>query len=181
MTPRWTTRLNSADERIARMQSKVGDKSIRYVLGAGGFDPDDEGLVSAHHESGVVGADCSGAVFWAMHVSRIQRGAADEHLNTDYMILDANGKKRRFVRVISPEPGDIVVYGRHVTGKGVRKPGHCAIIKSVEAGVGAIWGRMRVLHCSSSNWRLGGGAIAETDAKIWGLRSSIFVRPLADD
>lgn len=178
---RWTTRLNDVDARICRLQSKVGDKSIRYVLGAGGFDPDDEGLVSPHHESGVIGADCSGTLFWALHVSRIQRGTIVEHLNTDYMIADARHKARRFARVITPERGDIVVYGRHVTGKGVRKVGHCAMVLSVSPGVGAIWGRMRVIHCSSSNWRLGGGAIAETDAKIFGARPSIFVRPIADD
>lgn len=180
MTPRWTTRLNNAAERLARIESKVGDKSIKYVLGAGGFDPDDEGLVSPHHKSGLVGADCSGTVFWAMHVSRIQRGIVEEHLNTDAMIADARTKQRRFARVIDPAPGDIVVYGRYVTEKGVRRPGHCGLIKSVTPGIGAIWGRLQVIHCGSSNWRLGGGAVAQTGGLLFGKRPSIFVRPLSD-
>jgi hypothetical protein len=53
--PRWTTDLNDAAARVARLQSKVGDESIRYVLGAGGFNPDDNDLVSPHYHSKIVG------------------------------------------------------------------------------------------------------------------------------
>ncbi len=175
---RWTTPLLRPEDAIKRARGMT--RFGKYVLGAGGFHPAHHDPQAPHWKHGRVGLDCSGFLFWCWGVSRTQRGADGiEHLNTDWLVQDARGERRRVELVDSPQPGDAVVFGGHRDRKGVRKVGHCGIVTGVTGGSGSIFAALRVIHCSSGNQRRFGYAIEETDGQVFnGGKDTVFVRPL---
>lgn len=176
--PRWTTEPHDAKEALARAQSQT--RFGKYVLGAGGFHPETSNPSSPHWQTGKVGCDCSGFVLWCWGVSRVQRAPdGTDHINTDWLVADARGAQKRVMLVDLPSPGDAVVFGAHVGKDGQRKIGHTGIIVAASGGMGSIFERMRVIHCSAGNFRRFGYAIAETDGQAFnGGKDTIFVRPL---
>lgn len=175
---RWTTNLNDPAEALARAKSMT--RFGRYVLGAGGFHPNHADPQAPHHKHKTVGLDCSGFLFWCWGVSRKQQLAGKvEHLNTDWLVHDAHNAQARVELVAMPEPGDGVVFASFRDRKNSKVVGHCGIVVGVAGGSGSIFERLRVIHCSSGNFRRFGYAIAETDGQVFnGGKDTIFVRPL---
>ncbi len=176
---RWLTPLASVEERLARARSMC--RFGTYVLGAGGFEPMTADPQGKHWQSGKLGLDCSGFLFWCWGVSRVQRdeAGAKEHLNTTSLVQDARGKARRVELVEYPMPGDAVVYGWYKGKSGAKRVGHVGLVVGVGGGAGSIFERLRVIHCSAGNYRAFGYAVAETGGNVFnGGKDTVFVRPL---
>jgi len=156
-------------EIVARAMSQVG-RPIRYELGAGGRRWD----LSTPAPSGAL--DCSGFVAWCCGYDRGPR-------NTDWIVRDVNGARAVFTRPLSPEPGDLVVYGGTFARVPVLRrirPGHVGVVAEalpageIWSGTREQWARIRVVHCSARNHRLpGGSAVAVTSGEIWARRGIV--------
>jgi hypothetical protein len=114
--------------------------------------------------------DCVGAVMAFLKCDRVQlsppwpfyvdEGLGYGYVNTDTMIKDADGPRHLFEDATKngwkPYTGDIVVFPSKWGLLG-RTPGH----------VGILSGNRKVVHCSPSNTRKLGHALAETDARVF--------------
>jgi cell wall-associated NlpC family hydrolase len=154
---------------VVRARSAIGRPTI-YSLGKGGMSPTAE-----HPANFQARCDCSGFVCWVLGVSR-WRGANGhpwpefpaEWISTSSIHSDALKTLKRFRRVLTAEPGDLLVYGDHAGGEG-----HVGII-------GDVFGDdpSSVIHCSAGNGRQG-DAIRETSVgSFWKNRNAIIARPI---
>lgn len=113
---------------------------ITYSLGAGGMHP-----ASATPADRNGRCDCSGFVSWCLGMSRVTDilhyvRFNNGWINTDAMVADIRGPQTLF-RWCDPQPGAVVVF----PGPPLRSVGHCGIIVATSP--------LRVVHCSSGNWR----------------------------
>lgn len=163
-----------------------------YKLGAGGADA---AAPSCADSSGR--ADCSAFAMWACGYARNAGDWNTDRILGDVWVTDLitgkikrPGKRQRFDAVAvgdSVLPGDLIVYGGTFARVGDKlkrtRPGHVGVIVEVLPGFvrGQItrpgwWTQLRVAHCSPSNRKRHGNAVAIDDASIWKLRGYI-VRP----
>lgn len=175
---------------VARAILCSKDMGYFYGLGRGGRDPkagrpyDSKGRV-----------DCTGFGAWFHGFDRLEvlEGAdyeigsggpvtvtdRDIWWNTDSILADALGPKRRFELVPKDEPvrpGDALVYGSTYEN-GERRPGHYGCIVGVEPGFirgGKYWYlHMDVAHATPSHRLKHGNVVAITDARIWSKKGYI--------
>lgn len=132
---------------------------LEYPNGGGAPRPYSAVLADTKDEN----YDCVGAVMTILGCDRVQRAPWSlyfdvelgyGYVNCDTMIKDALGAKLLFEEVKGAEvaAGDLVVFGR-----GLFKHGH----------VGFLTGDRKVVHCSPSNSRKLGHALAETGPEIF--------------
>ncbi|MND66456.1 hypothetical protein D3C80_578510 [compost metagenome] len=113
--------------------------------------------------------DCSGFVCWVLGLSRKsdipfykQHGG---WIYTDSMVADVNSQSGIFEKITIPEEGCIVVYG---AGSGI---GHVGIVSEVEDGT-----MIKVIHCSSGNYKKHNDSILETGPDIFNRADSLWGR-----
>lgn len=127
---------------------------IAYHLGAGGMKPSAPTPADAANR-----CDCSGFVCWCLGICRQTDLRAfvamnGGWLNTDAMAYDIHGAQL-LLRSCAPRVGAVVVY----PGPPRRPIGHCGIIVATAP--------IRVIHCSSGNWRVTGKAVCETNDNLF--------------
>lgn len=119
------------------------------------------------------GWDCVGAIFTVLGADRVRlsppwpfyvdHGMGYGYCNCDTAIQDADGPQLLFSDATKlpggPIAGDIVVFGAR-TILGHRVPG-------AHGHIGLLVGHKKVLHCSPSNVKKYGRALAITDANIF--------------
>lgn len=168
---------------VRRAKSAMGHDTI-YALGTGGRKP---GAVLPYDTARR--CDCSGFAAWTCELDRYQPGNPvlkeinGGWLSTDGIIRLARASGGLFELIEIPDPGDIVVYGDS-RKDGMKRQGHVGIVVSVPWGEDpthpvfspGIWELIRVVHCSSGNYKRTGDAIQETDAALFGRAKAIFVR-----
>lgn len=154
---------------LERARSAIGHGTV-YALGRGrgGRDP-----LTPSPADKLRRCDCSGFAAWACGLDRYQPASWLKQVNggwlsTNGIISDAMATPHAFFRRVAvPELGDLVVYGdRKVNG--VTRQGHVGIV--------AEFPDLRVVHCSSSNYKRTGDAIQETDGAFFLARGAIFAR-----
>ncbi|AFD07651.1 LysM peptidoglycan-binding domain-containing protein [Solitalea canadensis] len=148
---------------LERAGSATG-KKIKYKLGKGGMKPGAPLPASDSNE-----CDCSGFVCWVLGLSRKsdipfykQHGG---WIYTDSMVADVNSQSGIFEKITIPEEGCIVVYG---AGSGI---GHVGIVSEVEDGT-----MIKVIHCSSGNYKKHNDSILETGPDIFNRADSLWGR-----
>ena len=135
---------------------------LEYPNGGGKPRPYTEVLLDRTDEQ----YDCVGAVMTILGCDRVQRAPwpfyfdaklGYGYVNCNTMIKDADGPEILFTDATKlpggPQAGDIVVFG----GRNLVGHGH----------VGFLTGNRMVVHCSPSNVRKLGHALAETEAGIF--------------
>ncbi len=192
---------------VLKRALSVQRAAIGYELGAGGREPrlaHPGGRSKKGHPG--LWCDCSGFVSWCMGLDRYQKPA---WLNTDSLILDAKRHHRWVREVLDVQEGDLVIWPSTFKD-GVRvRIGHTGIVSKVPRITALLtdmfsekwWALLRVIHCSSSNYKRGwilkrdgaaaGGAtpeeaiahanltasaIQETSGRMFGQHASIFAR-----
>ena len=179
----------------------IGAKSqpIRYRLPKfnGGKDPLADHPADWSYGKRSPTCDCIGFIAWSLGFDRYQPVHFDRnkkgkviyggYINTNSSILAANSLEPSwFEEVCAPELGCLVVYGGTRNKKtGKRRAGHIGIVVGPlpaewDPEANECWRALRVVHCSSSNDRITGGAIQETDGWTWrhSRRPSKFLRYL---
>lgn len=139
--------------------------ATRYSLGAGGFRPEMQWPWNGPSRS----CDCSGFFAWLLGEPR--QHDILEWIETSRIWYDALHDRKLFEQVINPLPGDAWVWPDK--GKiGHRTQGHVSLI----------WSASEILHCSRSNERTKGTAIAVSSRSIYkelaASAGAIFVRPI---
>lgn len=163
-------------EIVARARSARG-QGIGYELGCGGTDPKKPhpGARSKKWPKSVrLWCDCSGLVDWALGI--VGRQHDKRWYNTDAIEADAKKPGGIFDRVTAEQvlPGDVVVYG---AGPAI---GHTGIVTAnpyaAPFGTERWWKDLRVVHCSSGNWRRYRDAIRETTGLAFRRPDTVFAR-----
>lgn len=160
---------------IERARSQLGQG--RYLLGAGGFDPD---APSPYTElRGRTGCDYAGFLAWCLGYPRRHPGllGTSDWINADTMIEEAETRARWFSLLPEPEPGAILAYCTiSLEHDGHRdRPGHAALIVERPPRwtlADASWTAMRIIHASPAIQRRYGHAIDETHAAAWAHRAT---------
>jgi len=134
---------------------------IAYHMGAGGMKP----LAPTPADS-ANRCDCSGFVCWCLGICRQTDLLAfvtmnGGWLNTDAMAYDIHGAQL-LLRSCAPMVGAVVVY----PGPPRRTVGHCGIIVATNP--------IRVIHCSSANWRATGRAVCETNDALFRTNDTAY-------
>ena len=153
----------TGDEIAARALSARG-KGILYVLGHGGWHPDDP-LPTRD-----LGCDCTGFVSWALGICRQCPDPDFPWYETTAIVHDALGDCRHFghVRWADARPGDVIVYGDRKDKDGSRHQGHIGIVTVCDST-----GPLKVVHCSHGTSVAYGDAITETSPELWRTRGII--------
>lgn len=181
-------------EIVARARSAHG-KHIGYELGCGGLHPeaDHPGEKSRKGKLGLW-CDCSAFVAWVNRYKRIG------WTSTDGIVWDAKHPGGSYTQVPAAQvgEGDVVVYGG-IYVAGIRVAiGHTGIVTrppicehcgtalhahdphcqepGAKLGSKEWWSALRVVHCSSSNFRHTGDAIRETRGSGFRKGRTIFAR-----
>lgn len=123
-------------------------KDTRYVLGAGGYDPNAE----LPHDKNR-GCDCTGFVAWCLGIDRRRSRNDLVEVQSDALVIEANRPNGNVVKLAKPEPGCVLVYGGVWLGKPLQsvrvRPGHAAIYE----------GGGMIIDCGSTPFRREGQAI----------------------
>lgn len=157
----------SAAEVLERARRQIGLRTA-YWLGHGGMNP--QAPRAADHGGA---CDCSGFVAYCLGVSRhidnpwyvhtnggwVETSAIVRDCGTPYGLFDAVEWKRA-------RQSDLLVWGDHDGHQG-----HVGIVYEVDET-----GPRRVVHCSLSNWKAMGDAIAATDVRIFKSHNAIVAR-----
>lgn len=154
---------------------------VDYILGAGGRDPYASTPVTKRGSR--YGSDCIGFALWCLGIDRYQPVDGEDidypfyegWINTDSMLMDANGPRRYFEPVAYPFPGCVIVYpSTYKNGKRDRL-GHIGVVVSVK---GSRAKDIKVIDCNASLTRkLSGFAISETTAASFVSKpGALFVR-----
>lgn len=150
-----------AARRIARARSAIG-LGITYRLGHGGFRP----TVSTPTTTSA--CDCSGFVAWVLELKRDRRNTwwtkflpwkQSAWIETTNIYKDALSTNSVFVRLLTPEPGCIVVF----PDSGGRQ-GHVGIVSAVRS-----FSDFDVVDCASRT-----PAISERSGSVFVQHSAIF-------
>jgi hypothetical protein len=155
---------------LDRARSQVG--RLRYVLGAGGRDPD------AKSPGDLTGAcDCSGFVAWCLGIDRKRPNFAGYGwVSTDSLVAAARSPGTGVGELERPEVGCLVVYpGIYKQGKRVRV-GHVGIVSQVPAEWSGDFGTLKVIHCSAGNQRRTKKAVQETSGTAWTGKGSMLLK-----
>lgn len=147
---------------LARARYAIWAEETIYKLGKGGFDPDDPTPGNKRQE-----CDCSGFVAWTLGISRHFPAIDGQWIETSIVYRDATKTKCHFEEVEVSRPGDIIVYPDKD-----KRQGHIGVVSEVN-DLGKV---MKVIHCSSGNFRAYGSAIKETVADIFYLRGAVVAR-----
>lgn len=156
--------MTSAPAALAIRALSACGHSIKYVLGRGGWHPEDP-LPTRDLE-----CDCSGFVAWVLGICRQTGDEAFRWVETTAIVHDALGDNLYFrhVRWADAQPGDVVVYGDRKDGDGYRHQGHCGIVTAVDTG-----GPLKVCHCSKGASGATGDAITESSPDAWRARGIV--------
>lgn len=180
------------DETCARARKLAGpwDPTIYYFLDQeqgmrnGGRDPTADDCATHwkdEHGKRWATSDCVGYATWSKGIRRKLPGFAvyGGHINTDSMILDAEGPQSVFRKLGRPRRGALIVIPSVFDAEGRRvSPGHVGVVVDVLiaewddrlAAQNALLSFVRVAHCSPRNQKRLGQAIAITDAALFGGR-----------
>lgn len=156
----------TGNEVVTRALSAMG-RGTQYRLGRGGSNPE------AKHPGD--SCDCSGFIAWALGLKRKQ--ASIGWVETSRICKDATGARKMFTEVKGPpQPGDLLVYPDRVTQLTLNgMPGRAK--PRVRQGHVGIWtDGPGVIHCSSSNYRKTGDAIAITGPGVFWANDALIVR-----
>lgn len=137
-------------ETIARARSAI-DAPVTYSLqhGSGGSPLD---IMPGRVVDGVRYCDCSAFIAWVF-------GYTKGNYNTDGIIADATGPRKKWKAVTTPLVGGIAVFGGVFRADGTReKPGHVYFLTEVAPMYRL--GTLKGIHCSASNPK--GRSIQET-------------------
>ncbi len=158
---------------LDRATDMIG-KAVIYKLGKGGRRPNATTCADINNM-----CDCSGFTAWCVGLDRYQPRSKlyVKHnggwLSTDALVHDANQPKQLtgfFTKIDWPKAGDLICYGDH-NGK----QGHVGIVSLV--GERGDWEALRVIHCSSGNYKKFKDAVRETDAGVFKKNPrTIFMR-----
>jgi hypothetical protein len=88
-------------------------------------------------------------------------------INTDAIVHDANRQTGFFIQLPAPKVGSLVVFPSR---RPTRKVGHVGIVTQINSA-GKI---LKVLHCSSGNFRSSGDAIKETPPTVFQQSDTIL-------
>lgn len=147
---------------VERARSRVGMRTV-YDLGKGGFDP--KAPTPGSH------CDCSGFVSWCISMSRNQGDKKKpwsklfRWIETTAVFNDAANKQLVFVKLASPEPGCLVVYGDSNGHQG-----HIGVVTAVRS-----IRDFDVVDCSFGSYRREGDAILERNGSFFRGKGGIFV------
>ena len=157
---------------VARARSAIA-KGCFYKLGAGGMRPHDP-----HPWDSANKCDCSGFAAWCLGVSRQTDNPWYKEQNggwfeTSAIVRDCETPYGVFALVTRQHalPGDLLVYGDYKGSDGATRQGHVGICSEANAK-----GPVKVIHCSSGNYRKTGDAIRETDVGWWNLAGGVVAR-----
>lgn len=157
---------------VERARSAIGKGTI-YKLGAGGRDPMAPLPGDAENR-----CDCSAFFAWSLALDVRQPGIPlhkrynGGRLTTSSIVYDARRPQKEtglFTIVPTPDPGDGVVYPWRDG-----KPGHIAAVSFFDPL--NFWKGLRIIDCSSTNYRETGDAIRERSGEFFRRHPSIFVR-----
>lgn len=159
------------EEVLERARSQQG-LGIKYKMGGG--------IVKANWHTcadSKGGCDCSAFVCWALGINKNDSypylvpagGSPDptgewyftDNIWNDAVMIQAG----LFQQVPQPTPGAVVVYPGHYDGR-QRRAGHVGLISAVGGR-----GKVRVIHCSSGNFKKFKDAVQETDDAVFKANS----------
>lgn len=157
---------------VERARSVIA-KGCYYQLGSGGMRPHDPVPWDSAHK-----CDCSGFAAWCLGVSRQTDDPFYVKFNggwasTEAIVRDCETPFGHFALVTRPHvlPGDLLVYGNYKGSDGATHVGHVGVCSEVDGK-----GPVKVIHCSSGNYRKTGDAIRETDPRWWDLAGGVIAR-----
>ena len=158
----------TVSEFLTRARSALG-KNVKYKLGAGGISPTTPTPANIHNE-----CDCSGYVCWCLGISRktdhpLYVNFNGGWINTDAIVRDANQPTGFFGKLAAPKVGCLVVFPSRPPN---RKVGHVGIVTQINSAGDKV---LKVIHCSSGNFRNFGDAIKETPPSVFQQSDTIFV------
>jgi hypothetical protein len=155
--------MMTGDEIVLRALHAKG-RGITYVLGHGGWHPDDD-LPTRD-----LTCDCSGFVAWCLGACRQCKDPAFPWYETTAIVHDALGDQRHFdhIRWQDARPGDVLVYGDRKDAEGVRHQGHISVVSAID-----LTGPIRCIHCSHGASVAAGDAITETNPDLWRARGIV--------
>ncbi|MBI5100307.1 MAG: CHAP domain-containing protein [Nitrospirae bacterium] len=150
-------------EVISRARSVLG-KGIKYRLGKGGLK-----ALTISPANDVNECDCSGYAAWCLGLSRMTDNPVYQKfnggwINTDAIVYDANTPVGIFETLETPIPGCLIVY----PGSSPKSVGHVGIVTET-SGEGEV---IKVIHCSSGNYKRTGDAIQETGPAVFKAREN---------
>lgn len=175
--------------RAAERARRIAAKPSLYILGAGGRDPKAETPFT--RKDSQLGADCVGFTCWCLGHDRYQPATFplyDGWINTDSLLLDANGRQTWYARVSRPEPGDVVVFPSIVKDGHRERMGHIALVVYVpsempgdvytlSAGARRAWLlRVKVIDCAAASARKPYAVHETTAAASWDKPDAMFCR-----
>ena len=142
----------AANTRIDKAR-KASYKGIKYRMGHGGTDPDDDLPTKDNY------CDCSGFAAWTMGLNRAPKKDRPFWIETTAIVRDALGLRKAFTRLLNPEPGCYAVYGDTAF-----RQGHILLVTEVSKD-----GRLTCIDCSS-----GSGGKKKESIREWDRTSLIY-------
>lgn len=175
------------EQQVARAHKLAGpwEPTIWYFLDAelgtrnGGRDPKaDDCATHWKDENGKpwATADCVGFASWVKGFPRKMKAFPlyGGYVNTDSMILDAEGPRSLLRPVSTPSPGTLIVMPSLFDEHGHRlSPGHVGVVVDSSLWYPAAPHPLQLIHvahCSPRNHRRFHQAIGITSAELWGSR-----------
>jgi hypothetical protein len=164
-------------QRVRRARSFTGRKT-RYVLGAGGGDPN-----APFPEGGA--SDCTGYISKALFLRRDQRKKWGLWIESTEITRDAKCKKRLFVAIPSPVSGCVMAYPDSFIkrlGRWFKQgEGHAAIVVDFTLDASGRVEALSAIDCSSGSYRRHGDAIREHDMTWMARRRDVVFMVLVQD
>lgn len=173
-------------EAIARAKRLCGTAGarIRYRLAdhQGGRDPHADDCASHWHSLikriPLATSDCAGFVAWCLGFDRYQPKTFATYggwINCDSALIDARANCQLFHAVLTPEPGDLVVFPSIDLDRDGKRDryGHTGLVTYVgPRWTPGAWSMLRVAHCSSLSDQRFDRAIMETAGLVWARREN---------
>jgi hypothetical protein len=154
--------LQKVADLMERARQAIG-QGIIYKLGSGGMKPEQASPANQDNE-----CDCSGFAVWALGMSRMTNHPLylkfnQGWINTDSICLDAKQSTGFFTEISQPRVGCLVVFPKN------SDYGHVGIVSDVANNE-----TIKVIHCSSSNYKKFDDAIQETSPEVFDVPDRIF-------
>jgi hypothetical protein len=146
--------------------------AYRIDGGNGGTDPLAPHCASWSYGWRVPTSDCVGLACWAIGTSRFHKEFTEYggDMNTDSMILDADGKRSFYTDADRPRVGGLCVTPSIFTKGRPRRPGHVGVIVKVPTEwdpKAPQWDLVHVVHCHGPQSAVHMPAISLGDAWLW--------------
>lgn len=165
----------TVEELLERARSQVG-LGIRYKMGGGTSKAARHTCADTKNT-----CDCSSFVCWALGIDK--NGSypylrppgnppdpSGDWYGTDQIWEDAvRLRLGQFQQIDTPVPGCVIVFPTTWKSGKARPAGHCGIVSAVGRGQS-----LRVLHCSSGNFKAHGDAVQETNAGVFTDPRTVF-------